>query len=282
MNTLNLKDSNEFIIKLIKSNQPFFISRVGIGSETTSTYHYLTTGEVGNINSLDNNAGIYYNSHEDILKYNIHYSNALKNSDALATWNNYMIEEQEFFIDKYNLTKLISKVVEPFYQLEENIIPWTHHLICKKILIISPFTESFIYQIKNNFKLYKDNNIFLPNQEFAFYKSCNTSAGNRIDGHNNWEDTYLHMINEINNIDFDIALVSCGGYGLPICNHIKENMKKSAVYIGGGLQLFFGVIGNRWLNREDWKKRIKESPSIFIRPIEKQVNSHKVEKSCYY
>lgn len=282
MDTLNLKDSNEFIIKLIKNNQPFFISRVGIGSETYSTYHYLTTGKVGNIQTLDNNAGIYYNSEKDIIKYNEHYSNALKNSDALATWNNYLIEEQNFFIDKYKLTKLISRVVEPFYQLEENIIPWTHHLKGKKILIISPFIDSFIYQLKNNFKLYKDKNIFLPNQQFVFYKSCNTSAGNRIQGHNSWEDTYLHMINDINNIDFDIALVSCGGYGLPICNYIKENMKKSAIYVGGGLQLFFGVIGNRWLSREDWIKRIKESPSKFIRPIEKQNNSHRVENSCYY
>ena len=139
-----------------------------------------------------------------------------------------------------------------------------------------------MYQLKNNFRLYKDKHIFLPDQEFVFYKSCNTSAGKRINGHNCWEDTYLHMINDINAIDFDIALVSCGGYGLPICNHIKENIKKSAIYIGGGLQLFFGVIGNRWLNREDWKKRIKESPSKFIRPIEKQINSDRVENSCYY
>ena len=282
MNTLNLNDSNKFIIKLIESNKPFFISRLGLGSETYSTYHYLITGEVGNISSLDNNAGIYYNSKEDIIKYNVYYSNALKNSNALATWNNYMIKEQNFFINKYKLTKLTSRVVEPFYQLEENIIPWTHHLKDKKILIISPFIQSFMYQLKNNFKLYKDKNIFLPDQEFVFYKSFNTSAGNRIDGHNCWEDTYLHMINDINAIDFDIALVSCGGYGLPICNHIKENLKKSAIYIGGGLQLFFGVIGNRWLNREDWKKRIKESPSKFIRPMEKLINSDRVENSCYY
>jgi hypothetical protein len=281
MNTLNLNDSNEVIIKLIESNKPFFISRLGIGSETFSTAHYLITGDIGRIESLDNNAGIYYNSKEDIIKYNVHYSNALKNSDAIATWIP-SFNEQDFLINKYNLLRLHYEVVEPFYQLDENIIPWTHHLKDKKILIISPFIDSFTYQMKNNFKLYKDKNIFLPDQEFVYYKSCNTSAGNRIDGHNCWEDTYLHMINDINNIDFDIALVSCGGYGLPICNHIKENMKKSAIYVGGGLQLLFGVIGKRWLSDVKWKKRIKESPSEFIRPIEKQVNSHRVENSCYY
>lgn len=282
METLNLKDSNEFIIKLIKSNQPFLISRMGIGSETFSTYHYLTTGRVDKIWSLDNNAGIYYNSKEDIIKYNIHYSNALKNSDALATWVNCIIEEQKYFTEKYKLPKLDYRVIEPFYQIDENIIPWTHHLKDKKILIISPFIDSFILQMNNDFKLYKNNNIFLDDQKLVYYKSYNTSAGNRIEGHRTWIDTYTYMVNDINNIDFDIALVSCGGYGLPICNHIKENMKKSAIYVGGGLQLFFGVIGNRWLNDEKWKKRIKESPSKFIRPIEKQVNSHRVENSCYY
>tara|TARA_R110000824_G_scaffold340734_1_gene527221 strand:- start:155 stop:1012 length:858 start_codon:yes stop_codon:yes gene_type:complete len=280
--TKNLYESNEFIINLIKSNKSFFISRVGIGSETYSTYHYEKHGEIGRYETLDNNAGIYYRNKEDIIKYNKYYSNALKNSDGLATWNDNVIEEQKYFINKYELPMLHYKVIEPFYQLEENIIPWTHYLNKKKILIISPFISSFKSQLKDNFKMYKNQHIFLDNQEFIFYKCLNTSAGNRIEGHTNWLYTYLEMIKEIKKLDFDIALVSAGGYGLPICNYIKEHMKKSSIYVGGGLQLLFGVIGNRWINDPAWIQRILESPSKFIKPIEKQKNSERIENSCYY
>tara|TARA_R110000737_G_scaffold10176_1_gene25841 strand:+ start:3358 stop:4206 length:849 start_codon:yes stop_codon:yes gene_type:complete len=282
METLNLYKSNEFIINLIKSNKPFFISRVGIGSETYSSYHYETTGTIGRYETLDNNAGIYYTNDEDIKRYNLFYSNALKNSDALATWTDNVLKEQLYYIEKYKLPKLDYRVIEPFYQIENNIIPFTHHLSDKKILIISPFIDSFREQIDKEFKLYKNTNIFLPGQKFIYYKSLNTSAGNRIDGHSNWMDTYLQMIKEIKELDFDIALVSCGGYGLPICNYIKEHMNKSSIYVGGGLQLLFGVIGNRWLSDPNWRQRIFESPSEFIRPKEIQKNSKKVENSCYY
>ena len=282
METLNLYNSNEFIINLIKSNKPFFISRVGIGSETYSTYHYETTGTIGRHETLDNNAGIYYRNEADIKRYNVYYSNALKNSDGLATWNDNVLVEQKYFIEKFKLPKLNYQVIEPFYQIEKNIIPWTHYLNDKKILIISPFIDSFIEQMDKQFKLFKRTNIFLPNQKFVYYKSLNTSAGNRIEGHSNWMNTYLQMIKEIKELDFDVALVSCGGYGLPICNYIKEHMKKSSIYVGGGLQLFFGVIGNRWLSDPNWQQRIFESPSEFIRPKEIQKDSNKVENSCYY
>ncbi len=282
METMNLYDSNEYIINLIKSNKPFFISRVGIGSETYSTYHYETTGTIGRYETLDNNAGIYYKNEADIKRYNTYYSNALKNSDALATWNDNVLKEQSYFIEKYKLPKLHYQVIEPFYQIEKNIIPFTHYLNDKKILIISPFIDSFIEQMDKQFKLYKNTNIFLPKQKFVYYKSLNTSAGNRIEGHSNWMHTYLQMIKEIKELDFDVALVSCGGYGLPICNYIKEHMNKSSIYVGGGLQLFFGVIGNRWLSDPDWRQRIFESPSEFMRPKEIQENSEKVENSCYY
>jgi len=282
METLNLYESNEFIINLIKSNKSFFISRVGIGSETYSTYHYEITGGTGRYDRLDNNAGIYYRNEEDIIRYNKYYSNALKNSDGMATWNDNAIREQNHFIDKYKLPKLHYQVIEPFYQLDNNIIPFTHYLNDKKVLIISPFVESFKEQMDKGFQMYTNRNIFLKEQHLIYYKSLNTSAGNRIEGHTNWMDTYLQMIKEIKELDFDVALVSCGGYGLPICNYIKEHMNKSAIYVGGGLQLLFGVIGNRWLSDDKWRTRIMESPSEFIRPKEKQENSERVENSCYF
>ena len=46
------------------------------------------------------------------------------------------------------------------------------------------------------------------------------------------------MCMDIVKLEFDIALVACEGYGMPICNFIKGKLNKSAIYVGGGLQLF--------------------------------------------
>ena len=133
--------------------------------------------------------------------------------------------------------------------------------------------------------MFKDNNIgdlFLPNQEFVFYKSFNTLAGNHI--HNNWIETFNIMCQDIEKLDFDIALVSCGGYGLPLCNFMKTIMNKSAIYVGGGLQLLFGVIGNRWLSNQTILKIINENQTKFIRPSDNEIvkNVGMVEGGCYW
>ena len=92
------------------------------------------------------------------------------------------------------------------------------------------------------------------------------------------------MCNDISKLDFDIALLGCGGYGLPLCNYIKKDLKKSAIYIGGGLQLLFGVMGKRWENREDWKKIIRENNTKFIKPSneERCNNLYTIEGGCYW
>ena len=142
--------------------------------------------------------------------------------------------------------------------------------------------------LKNNckiiFKIFKDPNkkIFLDGQEFIFYKTYQTSAGNHI--HKNWLETCKLMTNDINKLDFDIALLGCGGYGLPLCEFIKSKMNKSAIYIGGGLQLLFGVMGKRWESEPRWQKIIRENNSKFIRPSNSEIlkNNHLVEEGCYW
>jgi hypothetical protein len=92
------------------------------------------------------------------------------------------------------------------------------------------------------------------------------------------------MCDDIQKLDFDIALLSCGGYGMPLCNFIKNNLKKSAIYVGGGLQLLFGVIGQRWLTHPVILKIIEENQPKFIRPSgdEIVINNGIVELGCYW
>jgi hypothetical protein len=290
--TMSLEDSNEYIINKLKSNDKFLISRVGVGAETHATYLDIKY-KIKNIwnNSyfdlfykISNNAGIYNLTLENLSRYTNLYNECIKNSDALATFTNTMIEEQNYFIENYKLGVLYSRVLEPFYCCKDNIKPWSHYLIGKKVLIISPFVDSFQKQLKNNFQIFKnpDKKIFLDDQEFIFYKSYNTAAGNHI--HESWDVTYDIMCNDISNLEFDIALLGCGGYGLPLCHYIHKKLNKSVIYVGGGLQLLFGVMGSRWENIPMWKNIIKYNESKFIRPSQEEQlkNKEKIEGGCYW
>ena len=42
-----------------------------------------------------------------------------------------------------------------------------------------------------------------------------------------------------------IALLGCGAYGMPLAAHIKQ-CGKQAIYVGGVLQMIFGIRGKRW------------------------------------
>ena len=288
----DLNKSNEQIIKLIQKNEPFIVSRMGIGGETFKTYEFDLNSKITNSflhpeTSTLYNAGIYYkkNDFHKLELFLKHYRSALFNSNILASCFNSSISKiQDYFSSKYYLPQIHSRSLEPFYQIQKEIKPWTHYLMEKKILIIHPFVESFQKQFDNDFQIFNDENkrIFLKNQEFIFYKPYQTIAGNHI--HDNWFQTFSIMCTDIKNIDFDIALLGCGGYGLPLCDFIKMKLNKSAIYIGGGLQLLFGVMGKRWENIEMWKKIISENNSKFIKPSKEEccLNLNTIEDGCYW
>lgn len=278
MSILSLNDSNTEIIKLLQGNKLFSVVRLGIGDETHVSFRYNNTGKA-NINYYNSNInlnGIYCkNKSERMLElFCKSYNNAIKNSDLLASFifnSRNIVDIQNFYSQNYNIKQIYSRSLEPFYQVQENIKPWTHYLLGKKVLVINPFVESFKKQLQNNFQIFKDKDkqIFLDEQEFVFYKSYQTIAGNHI--HNDWFETFMIMCRDIEKLDFDIAILGCGGYGLPLCNFIKTNLGKSAIYIGGGLQLLFGVMGKRWENNEMWKNIIQDNETSFIKPSNDEI-----------
>jgi len=138
-------------------------------------------------------------------------------------------------------------------------------------------------QLDNGFQIFTDGRrVFLDNQKFIFYRSFNTSANNHL--HKNWIETYCIMCKDISQLDFDIALLGCGGYGLPLCDYIHKKLNKPAIYVGGGLQLLFGVMGKRWDTSDYWKNIIKEHNPKFIRPSGDEIlkNNHFVENGCFW
>jgi hypothetical protein len=269
--------SNEILKEKIDKGDPFIVARMSDNCTKLSVYKNTRYKESCSIYD-----GIYFKKKEDVRLYINEYNNSVKNSDFIASFNGlYKSEENKYFKRYPNIKKLYSRVLEPFYVCLEKEEPWSLHLYGKKVLIINPFVDSFQKQLANGFKIFKDKDIFHPGQEFVFYKSYQTLAGNHL--HSSWLETFNLMKEDIRKLDFDFALLGCGGYGLPLCDFIKSELGKSAIYVGGGLQLLFGVKGKRWIDHPVIGKIIKENGK-FISPSGDEVmkNKNRVEGGCYW
>ena len=265
--SLDIVKSNEYIKDLLKLDKSFSLVRLGSFEIATKHLNEHVKFNVGN------NAGIY--NLKDSSYFDI-YHKGIINSDGLFYLNAMLKNEQRLYVDKVPVL-LHSRSAEAFHCMNAGCDePWTKKLLGKKVLIISSHIDSFQTQMKNGF----DANVFSSEQEFVWYRSYQTSAGNHV--HSSWKETFDIMCNDISKLDFDIALLSCGGYGIPLCDYIKTSLKKSAIYIGGGLQLMFGVIGKRWEN-VDWLQSYLKQHN-FIRPLDHEIpkNNQNVEGGCYW
>ena len=75
---------------------------------------------------------------------------------------------------------------------------------------------------------------------------------------------------------YDVVFAGCGGFGMILSNYLHKELKKSVVYVGGALQLYFGVKGNRWKDVEytdDWVY-----PKDDDVPLEPEI----CESACYW
>ena len=288
---MDIQTGNESIRKRILSGRPFSVVRLG-SSETKLAYHFVRTGNV--LESCLHpkyktlyNAGIYSRrpDMECMEEYARTHAMAIKHADIMACImaNPYHIW-QGYFSRQCNLECIQSRTIEPFYAAEMGLRPWSLDLVGKKVLIVHPFVESFKQQLASGFQIFRDEKkrLFEKDQQFVFYKTFQTIAGNHI--HEDWRETYRIMCDDISKLDFDIALLGCGGYGLPLCDFIKRRLGKSAIYIGGGLQLMFGVYGKRWEGHEFWNEIIPRERCKFVRPSdeEKCPNIDTIEGGCYW
>lgn len=289
---LNLRRSNNGISNFIRSDKPFLICKISeesgglaISNHFNELPKNIALHEI--ISFVKHKAGIYSNNPKDYKDYAKLYFEVIKTCNAIAYLPPNISQLRTFAeLNFYNNLKdtppIHHESLEPYYATMDNLIPWSHQLLGKKVLIIHPFTDSFKLQLKKKFKIYPKNPIFLEGQEFVFYKSYNTAGKNHI--HKDWKDTFQRMCSEISKLDFDIALIGCGGYGVPLAGFIYDKLKKQAIQIGGGLQLLFGVMGKRWENTEMWNTIIREQGCNFVKPSgdEILINKHLVNDGCYW
>jgi hypothetical protein len=265
-------NGNEIISKMIESGKPFSITR--LRSETDILEDKLNNNIRDSFNTkYDVNGGIINPNKKTLLDYSNKVEEGIKNSDLLVYWthlNNQYINYKNYI----NCNLIENRAVEPFYF--DN--PWSSSLKDKKVLVIHPFAETIKKQYDKKDLLFNNKEV-LPDFELITYKPYQTSCKEDVEN-NSWVELLDDMCEKIKNIDFDIALIGCGCYDIPLSTHIK-NIGKQSIIMGGGLQIMFGIKGKRWDNHSFISKLYNEN---WVRPSnnEKPKDFRKVEGGCYW
>jgi hypothetical protein len=132
--------------------------------------------------------------------------------------------------------------------------PWSmfnvfHHVLDgKRVLAVTPFSQSIEKNFHNRSRFFK--NYKYPDFELFTFTSPVTYSGlpDNLYPHDSWFESTEAMKRGISSLEFDIALLSCGSYAMPLGKYIAESLNRKAIYVGGVLQLYFGIMGRRYRN----------------------------------
>lgn len=158
--------------------------------------------------------------------------------------------------------------------------PWSRILRGKKVLVIHPFIESIKTQYAKRDLLFENKDVLPEFASMQTIKAIQSIAGNEC-GYADWFEALESVKRRMEQIDFDIALIGCGAYGLPLAIHAKH-LGKVGFHLAGWTQMLFGIYGNRWINDQPEYKRFINTH--WIRPNETEVpqGASKVEGGCYW
>lgn len=294
--------ANDAIYKLLTSDAPCMISRFGTG-EIGIVNNYLTahsskpflrksfdyiTGNTGLpwwdtlvYRSMRLNAGIFPENIATLDRFSERYLQDIPLIDLLGSFN----YTERFMPLREDVVNVHLECLYPFFV--EN--PWTRALCGRRVLVVHPFVETIAGQHQRHHLLFDNPDIY-PDYTLLTLRAVQSNAGAQTP-FADWLEALAWMESEISKIDFDIAIIGCGAYGLPLAAHVKR-LGKKAVHLGGGSQLLFGIKGKRWDNDAyHWTnlpQLYTNYSSLYneywVRPnaSETPQSASKVEGACYW
>lgn len=259
----NFKELNDVIVDYLSSNEPFSLFRI----DNTAGYvmDCINKGTKP-LEQFYNNytlieAGIYPVSMDyayDVV--NPKTIEVMKNADILGFVDvSGEIKRNTNFLGQFPAKHFFSGgeflILDPGAILGLSPLgvldnPWTKYLKGKKVLTISSHHDSIIYQQDKLDLVWGDKKELIT--PFEFVGCIRTPHHPLIDdrqypGCETWEDTIEYVKKEIDKYDFDVLLASTS-HQAPFYADYAKSKGKVGIQTGGVLQLYFGVLGNRWIH----------------------------------
>jgi hypothetical protein len=288
------QEASDLILHGLESDKPFAISRFG-HSELRTVLTYLHIHESGldwkklfafakgekvepwwvqnTVRKITHNAGVFPADINVIERFCTLTLDIMPHIDVLGSW----LGGEKWIKHRMPNTKFMR--FHDFYHFLHQR-PWTSALKDKKVLVVHPFERSIQHQYKQKEKIFTGVHQ-LPDFKLITYKAVQSIAGNKPEGFNNWFEALDKMNSDIAKIDFDIAILGCGAYGMPLSVSIKNDLKKKSIHLGGNVQFLFGIKGSRWENDPVFSPYIN---SHWVKPLSEETpTGHQtIDSNCYW
>lgn len=278
------KATHRQIAAMIEEGKPFMVARFG-NTELSVMTSVLKRRLFGNTPETDARfkewfenlqmlSGFFPGEEELAERFTDLMLESCRETDILAMFHCHM---DDYIVTEYmpNTRVTFLNHIEPWRYKE----PWTMQLKGKRVLVIHPFEESVQSQYQKRELLFPGTDV-LPEFDLKTLKAVQTIAGEKDERFETWFDALEYMYKEAMKIEFDIAIIGCGAYGMPLAAKLKT-AGKQAVHMGGATQILFGIKGRRWVDNPRAGITFNEAWT-YPKESETPSNCKIVENHCYW
>ena len=246
------QQANESLLRSVRANEVFAAGKIGF-TELEALFKYTATrgSSATRFESLQRgheleflyvNSGVFPKDPETIRLWVEVYLAALSHVDYLGVWFNR--GEDVIVRDHARRATLVRDTgLEPYYHSN----PWTAGLEGKRVLVVTPFADSIQkqYDEKGGGKLFPGNPSVLPAFELLVVRAP-LSPALVAPQHPTWHDALTDLKERMATAVWDVCIIGAGAYSIPLCAYARAELQRTAIHLGGGTQLMFGVRGRRW------------------------------------
>jgi len=275
MKVLSPEEGNKLIKDGIEGPKPFMATRFGMTEGQVCWWKGIRGRRLGRTvrQALSWGVGLFPIDDEMIDEFIVAQRGGALMADAIVRWGDKWKEEDELLATfcGTKTPRIPHDSLAAWLRVPD---PWTAALADKRVLVIHPFADTIIEQHDNH----REEIDILPDFEMEVIEAPMTFGGVGFDG--DWADVLESLKDEVSVCDFDVALIACGGYGMPLAGHIRMH-GGTAIVLGGMLQLMFGIKGRRWDERPEIAKFYNDA-WVYPADHEKPDCFKQVEGGCYW
>jgi hypothetical protein len=273
---LTADQANAAIAQMLRNRKPCLVGRIGHTEGRIVGEALFRHGQFGRLTHKEAHqySGIFPVSPPLLSSFAEIYGAAIAQADLLGFWQTTF--QARLLAECYSNIPLVPlPALEPYLQAS----PWSAVLEGRRVLVVHPFAATILQQYRLKRSTLFSNPPILPEFELQVLAPPQTLAP-LTGGYATWLDALDHLIESVHQRDFDVALLGCGAYGLPLGAAIKDSGRQ-AIHLGGALQVLFGIRGRRWEQMPAIAALMNPS---WVRPsqVETPVSAAFVDEGCYW
>lgn len=226
------------------------------------------------------NAGIWPPTPAQMLAFCCSYEAAFRSTTHVAVWRSLPQEDSFLAWAAPTAARIPLRALDPVLAAACGLHPWSEALEGMRILVVSPFAELARQQTLRRAQLFRSDFNVLPQIDVVPLAPPQSQALQL--SRSTWSANLERSMHEIDRLvpHVDAALLSAGAYGMPLARHARDH-RLPVIYMGGALQLLFGIEGGRWRDSQELVS-IKGSGWVRPAPYLAPMGARLVEKGAYW